>query len=166
MRFVGILAIEREAESAENAYFRGFLQSPATAGPVLRAKFRNAARLYRENCHVGAAARERPRPLGRQKKSCGWAIGCRRRGTHASLRAAARARTLTDRNRRAGAAARIARSASPFPVAARSTCADAMRADGGAGNAQCGRRNVIFSQRFSVKCARPCVSLTLLRCTA
>jgi hypothetical protein len=48
MRFVGILAIEREAESAENADFQGFLPFPATAGAVLRPKFRSAARLYPE----------------------------------------------------------------------------------------------------------------------
>jgi hypothetical protein len=52
MRFVGILAIEREAQSAENADFRGFLQFPATVGAVLGAKFRNATRLYPKNGHV------------------------------------------------------------------------------------------------------------------
>jgi hypothetical protein len=52
MRFVGILAIEREAQSAENADFQGFSQFPATAGAVSRPKFRSATRLYLKNCHV------------------------------------------------------------------------------------------------------------------
>jgi hypothetical protein len=46
MRFVGVLAIEGEAQSAENADFRGFLLFPATARAVSGLKFRNAARFY------------------------------------------------------------------------------------------------------------------------
>jgi len=46
MRFVGILAIEGEAQSAVNAHFWDFLLFPATTEVVSRLKFRNAARLY------------------------------------------------------------------------------------------------------------------------
>jgi hypothetical protein len=45
MRFVGILAIEREAQSAENPRFQGFLLFPGTVKAVLGSKFRSAARL-------------------------------------------------------------------------------------------------------------------------
>jgi hypothetical protein len=44
MRFVGVLAIEGEAQSAENADFRGFLLFPATVRAVSGPKFRSAAR--------------------------------------------------------------------------------------------------------------------------
>jgi hypothetical protein len=46
MRFVGILAIEREAQSAENPHFQGFLLFPATVKAISGLKFRSAASFY------------------------------------------------------------------------------------------------------------------------
>jgi hypothetical protein len=46
MRFVGVLAIEGEAQSAENPHFQGFLLFPATARAVSGPKFRSAAWFY------------------------------------------------------------------------------------------------------------------------
>ena len=151
MRFVGILAIEREKESAEKPGFRGFLQFPATAGPVSGLKFRNATGLYPKKLPcltILIRGRETAREA---EKSCNYPTGWDCGGIACPLERG-RARAADARAERVVTTVRDESTIDLFGLDASERSFGSpqthCRLDGGAGQARSVRWNAIFFRPF------------------